>query len=106
MPEIVQDALEFAREGFAEVNAVQGLVVALVAALMLSQWSRLIVIAAGAVIAHVALDVLSPVFAESGDFRLPPLLESWYLRYLGLLYVGYLAIIGILFMVKRVVVKR
>ena len=106
MQSSVQDALAFAREGFAEVNAVQGLVVAAIAALLLSRWSRLVVIAAFAVFAHIALDVLSPVFAEVGVFRLPPLLEAGYWRYIGLLFVGYLVVIGILFAVKRVVTKR
>jgi len=106
MPEMLQDVLDFAREGFAEVNAVQGLIVALVAALMLSKWSRLLIIAAGAVIAHIVLDVMSPVFAEVGDFRLPDLLEQYYWHYVATLYVGYLLAIGILFTVKRVVVKR
>lgn len=102
---MVQDGLNFAREGFSEVNAVQGLVVAVIAALMLSQWARLFFIAAGAVIAHVALDVLSPVFAEVGPLRLPEVLEPYFWRYLALLFVGYLIAIGILFAIKRVVVR-
>lgn len=105
MPDFVQQALAFAREGFVEVNAVQGLIIAAVAALLLSRWSRLPVIAVGSVIAHIALDVLSPVFAEVGDLRLPPLLEPDYWRYVGLLGVGYLIVVGILFAIKRVVVK-
>lgn len=106
MPELVQDVLAFAREGFAEVNAVQGLLVAIIAVLLLSTWARLPVIALGAVIAHVALDILSPVFAGVGDLRLPPVLEAYYWHYLGLLLVGYLIVIGILFAIKRVVLRR
>jgi len=105
MPEIVQDILVFAREGFYEVNAVQGLVVAVLAALSMSNWSRLFFVAAGAVVAHIALDVLSPVFAEVGPFLLPDVLEPYFWRYLALLYVGYVIAVGILFAVKRVVVK-
>lgn len=105
VPEIVQDILAFAREGFAEVNAVQGLVVAVLAALSMSQWSRLLIVAAGAVVAHIALDVLSPVFAEVGPLRLPDVLAPYFWRDLGLLYVGYLVAVGILFAVKRVVIR-
>lgn len=105
MPEIVQDVLAFAREGFYQVNAVQGLVVAVLAALSMSQWSRIFVVAAGAVVAHVALDVLSPVFAEVGPLRLPDVLSPYFWRYLGLLFAGYVVAVGILFAVKRVVVK-
>lgn len=105
MPDFVYDILDFAREGFAEVNAVQGLVVAVLAALSMSQWSRLFVVAAGAVVAHIGLDILSPVFAEVGPLRLPDVLEPYFWRYLGLLYAGYVIAVGILFAVKRVVIR-
>ena len=106
MVELLQDVLDFAREGFAEVNAVQGLIIAFIAALMLSKWTRLLIIAAGSVLAHIALDVMSPVFAEVGAFRLPDLLQQSYWHYVTTLFVGYVVVIGILFTVKRVVVKR
>ena len=105
MPEFVQDVLTFAREGFAEVNAVQGLVIAVIAALALSNWSRLFVVAVTAVLAHIGLDALIPVLAEIGPFRIPEVLEPWFWRYVGLLFVGYLIAVGILFAVKRVVIK-
>ncbi|WP_412546216.1 hypothetical protein [Maricaulis sp. MIT060901] len=105
MPEFVQDVLTFAREGFAEVNAVQGLVIAVIAALALSNWSRLFVVALTAVLAHIGLDALVPVLAEIGSFRIPEVLEPWFWRYVGLLFVGYLIAVGILFAVKRVVIK-
>lgn len=105
MEDLLRDALDFARAGFDEVNAVQGLVVAVVAALAMSNWGRLFFVAVSAVVAHVALDVLSPVFAEVGPLRLPEVLEPYFWRYLGLLFVGYLIAVGILFAVKRVVIK-
>ena len=106
MPDIVQTALAFAREGFAEVNAIQGLVIALVATLLMTGWKRWLVFTAGAVIAHIAVDIFLPVFAHGAAFSLPPVLESHYWRYVGLLLVGYFVVIGILFAVKRVVIKR
>jgi len=105
MPEFVDQALVLAREGFAEVNAVQGLFVAVVATLMLTNWSRIGVIAGGAVVAHIALDVMAPVIAEVGGFQLPQVLEVEFWRYLVALFVGYLIVIGILFAIKRLVVK-
>ncbi|OLF73181.1 hypothetical protein AWH62_09590 [Maricaulis sp. W15] len=105
MPEFVEQFLSFAREGFAEVNAVLGLLVAAVGTLILSKWSRLIVVAGGAVIAHIILERLAPVIAEVGGFHLPPLLEAHFWRYVGVLFVGYLVVIGILFAIKRVVTK-
>ena len=97
--------LGFAREGLAEVNAVLGLLVAAIAALTLSKWARLPVIAAGAVIAHIVLQSLAPVIAEVGGLHLPPLLEARFWREAAALFVGYLVVIGILFAIKRVVAK-
>ncbi|RKR03133.1 hypothetical protein [Maricaulis maris] len=105
MPEFAEQILSFAREGFAEVNAVLGLLLAVVSALILSKWSRLVVVAGGAVIAHIILERLAPVIAEVGGFHLPPLLETHFWRYVGVLFVGYLVVIGILFAIKRVVTK-
>lgn len=102
---MVEPVLSFAREGFAEVNAVLGLLVAIVAALSMTKWGRLPFVAAAAVVAHIVLESLAPVIAESGGFRLPPLLELHFWRYAALLLVGYLIVVGILFAVKRVVVK-
>lgn len=102
---MLEQVLSFAREGFAEVNAVLGLLVAVMAALTMTAWARLPLIAGGAVLAHVVLETLAPVIAESGGFHLPPLLEPHFWRYVGVLFVGYLIVVGILFAIKRVVVK-
>jgi hypothetical protein len=106
MPIELQDALDFAREGFSQVNAIQGLVVAFVAAFLMREWGRWLIVTIGAVIAHIALDVLAPMIANDAAFRLPPVLESHYWRYLGLLAVGYFIVIGLLFAVRRVITNR
>ena len=59
--ELLETILEFARAGFDQVNAVQGLIIALVAALLLPSWRRLPIFAVGAAAVHVAVDVLLPV---------------------------------------------
>lgn len=103
---MLESGLEFAREGFAEVNAVLGLLVAVVAALMLADWKRLPFVAVGAVLAHLALESLAPVIAETGAFRLPPLLEAHFWRYAAVLFVGYLIVVAILFSIKRLVFRK
>ncbi|MFS2318008.1 hypothetical protein RMQ97_08725 [Maricaulis sp. D1M11] len=106
MPDFFQDVLVFAREGFAEVNAAQGLIIAVIAAMIMSQWPRIFIIVAGAVAAHIGLDILSPVFAEVGPLRLPDVTRLGYWRYVGLLFAGYAIAISVLFAIKRVVVRR
>ena len=93
--------LEFLREGFNNVNAVEGLVIALVAAIIAPAWDRIWAVALGATLVHLIADVLIPVIAHHAAFRLPPLLEFSFLRTAVSLYVGYLIIIAVLMFVKR-----
>lgn len=105
MPEFAQTILNYAREGFAEVNAVQGLIVALVAALLTTRWSRLLIMALIAVAANVVIDMLRPVLFAQAELRLPPLLEPAYWNSILVLFAGFLVVIGILFALKRLVTK-
>ncbi len=94
-------ALAFLREGFNNVNAVEGLVIALVAAIVVPAWDRLWTVALGATVVHLIADVLIPVIANKTSFHLPPLLEVAYWRTALSLYAGYLIVIGVLLFVKR-----
>lgn len=105
LPEFLQTILIYAREGFAEVNAVQGLVIALIATLVMTRWSRILIVVAGAVVANIAVDLLQPVMFAQADLRLPPVLETAWWNHLLLLSAGFLVVIGILFSIKRVVTK-
>ncbi|HTQ14438.1 MAG TPA: hypothetical protein VMH86_11240 [Rhizomicrobium sp.] len=93
---------DFFRAGFQQVNAVEGLVIALVAALLLPAWSRLWAVALGATLANLVIDVLIPVVSYHRSFRLPPdLLELPYWEHALILFVGYLVVIAVFFAVKR-----
>jgi hypothetical protein len=81
--------------GFYKVNAVQGLLIAIVAAYLLPKWSRLFIIALGATLVHVIFDVMIPVLARKAAFRLPPLVDVEYWRYLLAIYIGFLIIIPV-----------
>ena len=105
MPEIFQTILAYAREGFAEVNAVQGLVIALVAALFMQRWSRLLFMTLAAVLANIVIDILRPVLFAQADLRLPPVLDAGWWHSVILLFAGFLVMIGILFAIKRIVTK-
>lgn len=96
---------EFFRTGFYDVNAVLGLLIALVAAYFLSKWSRVFVIAVGAVLAYVVAQVMIPVIANNATFKLPPLVESEYWRGLVALYAGFLIVITVFYVVKRTLLK-
>jgi hypothetical protein len=97
--------LDFFREGFNHVNAVEGLVIALVSALLVPAWHRLWVVALGATIVNLIVDTLIPVVAYHAAFRLPPLMALSYWRYAAVLFVGYLIVIGVFFFIKRLFLR-
>lgn len=104
--DLVNDGLAYLRAGFAEVNAVQGLIIALIGALLLPGWKRLPVFALGAAIVHIAADVLAPVFANGAPLRLPPILYVGFWEQVLILILGYLIVIGVLAVIKRLIFQR
>jgi hypothetical protein len=97
---------DFFREGFQQVNAVEGLVIALVAALLVPAWHRLWAVALGATVVNLVVDTLIPVVANHQSFRLPPLMEVSYWRFALVLFVGYLVVIGVFFFIKRLFLRE
>ena len=93
--------ISFLREGFNNVNAVEGLVIALVAAIIAPAWDRVWAVALGATVVHLIADVLIPVVASHAAFRLPQIMEMPYWRTALSLYVGYLIVISVLMFIKR-----
>ncbi len=104
--DILNEILAFLRAGFNEINAVQGLLIALVAAIVLPDLKRLPVIVLAATVIHLAVDVLIPVIANGAALRLPPVLEGHYWRYAAVVLVGYLVVISIFAILKRIFFKR
>ncbi len=104
--EIFDTILNVARDGFDQVNAVQGLIIALVGALILPNWQRLPMIVVGATVVHVVVDMLLPVLAGGAALRLPEFLEISFWRYVATLLVGYLVIITAFVLVRKLVLRR
>jgi hypothetical protein len=104
--DILNTILDFARAGFDQVNAIQGLIIALVAAFILPDWRRLPMITVGAAAVHLAVDLILPVLANGAAFRLPDVLELPFWRYVATLLIGYLIIIAVFALIKRLVLRR
>lgn len=94
----------YLQTGFAHVNVVQGLLIAIVAAFLLYRWSGVFLAAVGAVVIHVVIDALLPVLNNAAEFRLPPLVDGGYWNYLLALYLGYVVAISVFYVVKRVLI--
>lgn len=102
MENLWHDFWTYLEVGFAQVNVVQGLLIAMVVAFMMYRWSTVFAAAVGAVVLHIVIDALLPVLNNTGAFRLPPIIEGDYWRYLLALYLGYLVVISVFYVVKRV----
>ena len=97
---------DFFREGFNQVNAIEGLVIALIATLFVPTWKRVWAVALGATLVTAILNVLLPVLADHARFHLPPLMEPNFWRFMAVLFVGYLVVIGVFFFLKRLFLRE
>lgn len=104
MAHVVNEILAFFREGFHHVNAVQGLIIAFVAAMIIPAWKRLLPLAVGATVVHVLADILVPMIARHAGFHLPALLSLSFWRFTLTLFLGYIIVIAVFYLLKRVVV--
>ncbi|MEO1038265.1 MAG: hypothetical protein AAFX09_01875 [Pseudomonadota bacterium] len=104
--DIIDSVISLLREGFYQVNAVQGLIIALVAAFLIGGWRRLPAFALGAALVHVLVDTLLPVLSAGAALTLPPLVELGFWRYFVTLIIGYLIVIAVLMLLKRVLLRR
>lgn len=105
MEALWNDIQAYAETGFYRINAVQGLLIAIGAAYFLHRWTAVFAMAVGAVLVHVILDVMIPVLANNAAFQLPPLVEGDYWRYLLTLYVGYVLVISVFYVIKRMLLQ-
>src|SRR5262249_3971316 len=98
------DLGNYAQNGFAHVNVVQGLLIAVIAAWMMYSYGSILIVAIGATIVHALVDVMLPVLANNAPFQLPPVVDGEYWRYLLTLFVGYVIVISVFYLIKRVLI--
>ncbi len=91
---------------FQHMVTIEGLIIALVAALFVPAWHRVWAVALGATLVTIILNVLLPVLADHAAFRLPPLMEPNFWRFVAALFVGYLIVIGVFFFLKRIFLRE
>jgi hypothetical protein len=106
--EFVDQAVEYLREGFANINNPKGLLIALAAVLFMGSWRQWLPVSLVATVIHIAIEILAPVLAgDGGQVTLPPDLmqESFWGRAL-VLFLGYLVITGIFFLLKSLLFRK
>lgn len=94
-----------AQGGFDSVNQIVGLLIAVIAALMMTSWSRLWATALGAALVDRIIVMLRPVL-DGGAFALPDLLSLGFWMTVLALFLGYAIVIAVFFFIKSVFVGR
>ena len=105
--EILDQAVAYLREGFANINNPKGLLIALAAVLFMGAWKQWAPLALVALVIHVAIEQLQPVLSGGdGDVRLPELMSEAFWTQALVLFLGYLVIIGIFYFVKSMIFRK
>src|SRR5690348_16653867 len=102
----LNEILDFFRLGFAHVNAMLGLLIALFATYQMHKWQQIWASSLGATVIHVIALVLVPMIDHNAPFHLPPLLDFAFWRDTAALFVGYVVAIAALFFVKANILTR
>lgn len=87
--------------GFDSVNQVTGLIIALIAALMMSSWRSLGATALGAVIVDRLIMMLRPAL-DGGSIALPDIMTLGFWMTCLALFLGYAIIVAIFFLLKTI----
>jgi hypothetical protein len=97
--------LDLFRSGFNQVNAVLGLVIALIASFQLSAWKKLWEMALAAVAFHILAQMLAPAIDHGAAVRLPGLLDATTWRNWLAVYVGYVILIALFYFLRTRLLK-
>lgn len=103
--DVLNTILGFAREGYGEVNAILGILIALVASFLLPDYRRILVFVVGATVVHLLAETLLPVVANGAAFRLPPILEIGFWRNGLVLLIGYFIVISIFYGLRKLLLR-
>ena len=96
----LNEALAWARMGFDTVNSIQGLVIALIAAVLMSWYNRILVYSLGATVVHELVNVGRNFYAGAAN-PLPDYLDLDVLKLVAIRFIGYLIAISLIYLVRR-----
>jgi hypothetical protein len=98
--------LEYFQSGFSQVNAAQGLIIALIAVFVMQRWGQIWMITLVSAIVYALVDHLWPILRQGAPLRLPDVTDPAFWQRLGAFYVGLLIINAMFFAVKSVLFAR
>lgn len=100
--EYVDQAVAALRDGFTQINHPQGLIIALIAALLMPAWRQLLIFSLLATVVHLGVNYLPEVLRGGSlpNFLVP----DFWTQALGY-FLGYLIIISVFFFLKSLVAR-
>lgn len=102
---IFNPILEILQTGFDKVNAIQGLLIALFATVLMRKWGQLFIVAAGAALCYIAINAIVPIISKGGDIKLPRVVDVAFWQDALSFFVGFVVIIAMFFAVKAVLFR-
>lgn len=101
----LNDIFDFAHQGFAGVNGVLGLIIAVVAIFTMSSYRAILVTTLGSTVVYLIAERLAPVISNHAPLTLPDIMVMAFWRHVGLVAVGLLIAITVLYVIKRLVLR-
>ena len=91
--------------GFDMVNSIQGMIIALICAMLMRVYPQILVFAATATIAHELVNIGRRYLAAS-PHPIPNFFDMDLLQLIGIRFVGYVALISIFFLIRSVFLRK
>lgn len=105
LTEYLNQAIAWARMGFDTVNSIQGLVIALIAAILMNRYGSVLVYALGATLVHELVNIGRKFYAGAAN-PLPDYLDTQVLKLVAIRFAGYLIAISLIYLVRRLFLRR
>tara|TARA_R110000824_G_scaffold390760_6_gene587652 strand:- start:5082 stop:5405 length:324 start_codon:yes stop_codon:yes gene_type:complete len=104
LQQIADQAIALGHQGFDTVNSLQGIVIAVIAAAVMRRYSHIIGMSLLATIAHEIVTIARGAVG-GGSVTLPDITNPDVLKLIAVRFVGYLVVISLIYLVRRVVMR-
>lgn len=104
--ELAQQLIGLARESFSHIDSVQGIVIAVIAALLMRRISGFFGLAIAATIIHEIVNIARRAMDNGGDISLPDYTNPDVLKIVGMRFAGYLVAICVIYIIRRTFFRK
>lgn len=104
--ELAQQLIDLARDSFSTIDSAQGIVIAVIAALLMRRVSGFFGLAIAATIIHEVVNIARRAMDNGGDIALPDYTNPDVLKIVGMRFAGYLVAICIIFIIRQAFFRK